>query len=114
MATCLVTGTIYNGSEVPVSGTIIYAVPAQSPALSSTGFAVSSNPISTYTSSTGYFELTLIQNMAYVVTIQALGFREKIMIPAATTYNIFNLTSVQAVTGDVPDPAVPADENPAW
>ena len=113
MATCVVYGYIYDGAENPVSGAMVYSVPAASPALSSTGFAISATPLSTYTSSTGLFELTLIQGITYVVTIQILGFREKIMVPVASTYNIFNLTSVQTMSGEVAEPVV-EDTNPAW
>ena len=112
MATCLVTGTILYTDGTPCVGAIIYYVPAQAPAISSTGYALSPLPISTTTTSSGYFSFTVLQGITIVVTITSIGFREKISIPALSTYDLFNMTSVETVTGDIPEPAI--NVNPAW
>ena len=76
MATCIVKGTIVDGAENPISGALIIAVPANSPSITSTGIAIFPEPIQAITS-TGYFELTLIRNMEFVIHINFLGFKEK-------------------------------------
>ena len=113
MANCLITGTLLYANGSPLVGANIYYVPAQSPAISSTGYALSPLPISTASTSSGYFSFSVLQGITIVVTIAAIGFREKISVPSTTTYDLFNTTSVQVASGDIPEPSTP-DVNPAW
>jgi len=112
MATCTVTGTIYYSDGTPAELILVYAIPAMSPAVSSTGYAISPVPIQALTSSTGFFSLNLMIGVQFVVTIQAIGFREKIVIPNSLSYDLFNLTSVPF--GDEVPPIDHPSENPNW
>lgn len=111
MATCIITGTICTSDGQPLVGALVYAVPATSPAISSTGFAISPMPLQTCTSTGGVFYLTLIQDIDFVVTIPTLGYREKIIVPAQTTYDLFNL-GILPIDNE-PDPT-PAPPEPNW
>ena len=110
MPICKIKGTIYNSDETPAALVIVYAVPAMSPSISSTGFAILPIPVQTLSSSTGYFEFNLMIGVEFVVTIAALGFREKIVVPNAISYDLFNATSVPF--GD--EPQTPPTQNPEW
>ena len=103
MSICTVTGTIQLSDETPSVGVLIFAVPAMSPSITATGIAYDPNPVQAITSSTGYFELDLSRNMDFIVTINALGFREKIRTPDAATYSLFSITSVPIAPDATPD-----------
>lgn len=111
MATCRLTGTIYDSSEVAAEGVLIYAVPAMSPAVTSSGYAIYPQPVQTATSTGGVFYLSLIRNMDFVVTIPFIGFKEKIRVPDSSEYNIFSLTSVEIVTNPSEDHEDPSGTN---
>lgn len=102
MATCIVKGTIVDSSENLISGALVFAVPAKSPAITSTGVAIFPEPVQAITS-TGYFELVLIRNMEFVVHINFLGFKEKIRVPDQEEYDLFNATSVPIANDPTPD-----------
>lgn len=117
MSTCALTGTILTGSEVAVTGALIFAVPAMSPAVTSTGYAIYPEPVQTVTSTGGVFTLNLIKNMYFVVTIPYLGFRSKIRVPNEDTYNLFSTTTVTVVTDPTPNDESGESgnaENPDW
>jgi hypothetical protein len=106
MSTCTIEGYIKDGSEVPIEGVMIQFIPAAIPAIdSSTGVALYPVPIECYTSSTGYFSADLIINTDFIVIINSIGMKERIRIPAETTYNLFYLTGGYTPTGD----ATPTD-----
>ena len=106
MATCKVYGNILDASETPVTGALVFAVPAEIPLKTSTG-AIIPTPIQTATS-TGYFEMYLIRNAEFIVTIQSIGYREKVVIPDSAEYDLFSGSSVPVA--DDPTPDDPPDE----
>lgn len=114
MSTCRLTGTIQDSSEVAVIGALVFAVPAMSPAITSSGVAIYPQPVQTATSTGGIFYLNLIRNMDFIVTIPFIGFKEKIRVPDSEEYNIFNLTSVEIVTNPSSGTSDPADPNVNW
>src|SRR5271157_5785093 len=96
MATCKIYGYIINGSEQPIEGVIVYAVPAILPEVTSTGlYAFHYTPITTLTTSSGYFELNLSKGLEFFVYINSIGFRQKITTPSTDTAVLFSLASVQ-------------------
>ena len=110
MSTCILTGTIIDSSETAVAGALVFAVPAKSPAVTSTGKAIYPQPVQAVTTATGEFELTLIRNMEFVVSIPYIGFREKIRVPDENTYDLFNTTSVSQVVDPTPNDDNPEDD----
>jgi hypothetical protein len=94
MNLCKVTGTLLDSSGTPLEQALIYAVPAASPAITSTGVGIIPMPVKTFTTSSGYFELNLLQNVAFVVTINMLGFRQKVSVPATATVDLFSLGNI--------------------
>lgn len=112
MSTCIVFGYIVDGSETPLSGISIQFIPAALPAVnSSTGKAIVPRTVESFTTSTGYFETNLLVNTDFVVIINAIGMKEKIRVPQATSKNLFELTGMY-VSGD-PSPSDPGGE-PNW
>ena len=109
MNTCIVSGLIVHSDGTPFSGVLVFVVPAASPALTSTGFAIHPMPIQAITNDTGYFELTLIRNMDFIVTINAVGFRGKIRVPNLDEYDMFAISHVPIVVD--PTPTDTGEEN---
>lgn len=108
MTTCAITGTLLYSDGTPVETALIYAVPAVSPSMTSSGYGVIPYPIQTWTSSSGYFSMDLIQNIEFVVTINTLGFRQKIKVPELTSCGLFSLSSLP-INNEPTDPV-----NPNW
>ena len=108
MANCILTGTILYSDGSPVESALIYAVPAVSPAISSTGYGIVPYPIQIYTSSSGDFSLELMRNVEFFITIPTLGFREKVRVPDTSTVSFFSLTSLP-INNEPVDPP-----NPNW
>lgn len=95
MATCSVYGTIVNGAEQPIEGIQLYFIPASCPAINtSTGQAITPVALDCITSSAGYFAINLLRNISFVVIINAIGVKETIMIPDASSKNLFELTGL--------------------
>ena len=108
MATCKINGTLLYSDETPVVSALVYAVPAVSPAITSSGYSISPLPIQAVTTSTGYFELSLIQEAEFFVTINCLGYRQKIKVPALTSSGLFASSSLP-VNNQPTEPV-----NPNW
>lgn len=82
MATCTLTGRIITGGEIPVVGAYVHAIPYNSPAvIQNTDDAVTPEAVTVLTTSTGEFELELMRNVKFTVTIPELGFRKTITVP---------------------------------
>lgn len=91
---CLIYGSIVDGDDEPVEGVNVSAIPAAMPAIiSGTNYAIRPVATEAISSSSGYFEFYLIQNMDFVVYINNLGFRQKIRIPAADSCLLWSLAS---------------------
>lgn len=103
MATCKVYGTIQGGDGTPTEGIIVHAIPTTIPTIVG-GVALSGFIVETVTSSTGYFELNLLQNVDFCVIINTLGFKEVIKVPVATEVVLWTLTSIQETGGTGTDP----------
>ena len=108
METCKINGTLLYSDGNPMNNYLVYAVPALSPAVTSSGYAISPIPIQTTTTTSGYFELNLIQNVEFIVTINCLGFRQKIKVPALTSSGLFSVSSLP-INNQPVDPV-----NPNW
>lgn len=103
MATCKVYGTIQSGDGNPTVGVYIHATPTTIPTIVG-GVALSSYYIDTISSSTGYFELNLLQEVEFCVIINTLGFKEVIKVPAQDEVILWTLTSIQETGGTGTDP----------
>jgi len=108
MATCILTGTIITGGYTYLDGISIHAIPYDSPALlSGTERIVAPDSITVITTSTGEFELELLQNFKFTISIPEIGFRKTILVPIeAGPISIWSLTDV-FVSGEV----IPGDPN---
>jgi len=85
MATCTLNGYLLIGSSTGLSGAYVHAVPYDSPAvIIGTGKVVSPDKVTVLTSSSGYFELDLIQNVRFTITIPELGLRKTILVPESS------------------------------
>lgn len=105
MNQCTVYGYVIDGSCSPVEGVVVTASPATIPAIiHGTDYAIHVGEVSTITSSTGYFEFSLIQNVDFVISIYSLGFKERILVPEQITALLWSLTGVV--------PQVPGDNQP--
>lgn len=103
MATCKVSGYIKDGSETPIEGALIYAVPAIVPQIiEGTEDAIYPKPIESITTSSGYFELNLIRNADFVVIIRCIGFRDKVHVPDQTSTGLFSLAAIQQQADPTP------------
>ena len=109
MATCLLTGTIITGSYEGLEAISIHAIPYDSPAvLSGTERIISPKSVTVVTTSTGEFELELLQNFKFTVSIPEIGFRKTIIVPIEDgPISLWSLTDV-FVGGDT------APEDPNW
>ena len=94
MNNCLVTGIIYSSDGQPVETVLVSAIPAESPAITSTGIAVSPYPLQTFTGPDGIFSLQLIKKVDYVITIKYLGFRQKIKVPDKNAVDLFSISDL--------------------
>lgn len=103
MATCKVYGTIQSGDGNPTVGIVIHAIPTTVPTIVG-GVALSGYIVETTTSSTGYFELDLLQNVDFCVIINTLGFKEVVKVPVAADVVLWTLTSIQETGGTGTDP----------
>ncbi|HRZ18511.1 MAG TPA: hypothetical protein P5136_00400 [Methanofastidiosum sp.] len=111
MDLCKVKGTILYSDGQPIESALVYAVPAVSPATTSSGIAIIPVPVQAYTTSSGEFELSLIQNIEFIITINCLGFREKIRVPALSSTGLFGSTALPINN----DPITPdTGQNPDW
>jgi len=108
MATCNIQGKILIGSEEAVVGAVVHAVPYDSPAIiQNTDTVISPEPVTTMTTSTGEFELDLIRNVKFTITIPEVGFRKTIVVPnEAGPIELWGLTDI-FVSGD----PTPTDNN---
>ena len=96
MATCIVSGTIYDGFDSPLSSVKIVAFPSDAPVYdSSTGRLIGATQKVTVTSSTGYFELVLTRYLDFCINIKEIGFKEVIRVPDAATMVLWGATTVQ-------------------
>lgn len=110
MATCTLTGYIILGTSTGMSGVNIHAVPYETPAVvQGTSNAISPTPITVLTTSTGYFELELLRNVKFTVTIPEIGFRKTVLVPNVATNSLFALTDI-LISGD-PTPTDQDDVN---
>lgn len=98
MATCKIYGTIQHGDGNVAEGLLIYAVPVAIPTIVGTS-AVSPYPVETISTSTGYFEMELLQEVEFRIIINAIGFKQVIKIPVADEYLLWSLTAVQSTGG---------------
>ena len=96
MATCKVYGTIQSGDGTPTVGIMIHAIPVTIPTIVN-GTALSSFTIEAITTSTGYFELNLLQGVEFLIIINTLGFRQVILVPAQASAILWGLTSIQQI-----------------
>ena len=95
MATCKLTGSIVDGTSTGLYGVNIYATPYDSPALiQGTDNAISPGSITVLTTSTGEFELDLLRNVKFTITITEIGFRKTIIVPNSETDSLFALTDI--------------------
>jgi hypothetical protein len=106
---CIVTGILRYGNGEPVVSALIYAVPAGSPAISSTGYGISPNPTQAYSNENGSFEIILMRNTDFILTISSIGYRQKISVPDQGTYNLFSLSNITMNNSPLPTPV-----NPEW
>jgi len=106
---CIVIGKIIYGNGNPVPSALIYAIPAGSPAISSSGYAVSPFPIQAYSKSDGSFEISLVRNATFILTISSIGYRQKILIPNQDSYNLFTLSNITMNNSPITTPV-----NPEW
>lgn len=105
MATCIVKGTIIDGAENPVAYTTVTAFPTRAPQMSSTGNAlIAPLLIKTVTSSTGYFELKLVQKKDFCINIKEIGYKEIITIPEAAEVTLWSTTPA---VDPIPEPDQP-------
>jgi hypothetical protein len=94
MDTCIITGTLSYSNGDPLIGARIYAIPENSPAVVTTSSgAISIFPIYEVTSTGGTFEITLVQNISFNITIKEIGLITTITVPAQDTANLFSLIS---------------------
>jgi hypothetical protein len=103
MALCKVYGTIQSGDGNPTVGVYIHAIPTTIPTIVG-GVALSSYTIDTISTSTGYFELNLLQDVDFCVIINTLGFKEVVKVPAQAEVVLWTLTSIQETGGTGTDP----------
>jgi hypothetical protein len=89
-------GTIQSGDGNPTVGTIVHAIPVTIPTIVN-GAALSSFVIESITTSSGYFELSLLQGVEFLIIINTLGFRQVILVPAQTSVVLWTLTSIQQI-----------------
>lgn len=94
MDLCKVYGYIQSGDGNPTVGIMIHAIPTATPTIVG-GNALSSFTIEAITTSSGYFELNLLQNVEFLIIINTLGFREVILVPIQDEVVLWTLTSVQ-------------------
>lgn len=108
MANCTLTGYILDAQGTPLENVTIAAVPSEVPAIiSGTSNALSVRRVEVYTTSTGYFELPLLQNAYFHIVIKEIGYEDTVKIPVETTVVLWTLTSI-STTGKT-------DEvNPNW
>jgi hypothetical protein len=100
MDTCTIYGYVTDGSGNGIAGVLVYCFPASMPAvIQNTDYAVSPYPVQVATTSTGYFEIDLLQNVDFIVTISHIGFRSKIRVPEASSASLWGLASTYE-TGD--------------
>lgn len=110
MGTCTLSGYIINGTSTGIIGANVYAIPYDSPSIiQGTENAISPEPIMVLTSSTGYFELELLRNVKFTISIPEIGLRKTIIVPNSSTSSLFALTDI-LVSGD-PTPSDNGDVN---
>lgn len=107
MSTCKVYGTVVNGSGEPIEGMPVYFRPAAYPSVTSSGIAVYPSNVLCLSTSSGYFECYLLVDTDFVVTINPIGLKQVIRIPAEVEANLFTLTGMYS-SGD----PTPGDTNP--
>ena len=106
---CIVNGVLRYSNGSPVISALVYAVPAGSPSISSTGYGISPVPMQVYTNGDGLFELVLMRNTYFIITITSIGYRQKILVPDESTYNLFTLSSIAMNNSPMATPL-----NPEW
>jgi hypothetical protein len=106
---CIVYGDLKYSNGDPVVSALVYAIPAGSPSISSTGYGISPVPIQVYSNEDGLFEIVLMRNTYFIVTISSIGYRQKILVPDSSTYNLFTLSSISMNNSPMPVPV-----NPEW
>ncbi len=111
MATCTLNGYIIMGSSTGLQGVYVHAVPYDTPSIiEGTDKAISPENVSVLTSSTGYFELELIRNVKFTITIPEIGMRKTIVVPDnAGPVSVWSLTDIYT-TGE-PDPVDPGADD---
>ena len=101
---CTVYGYVKLGDATSVDSVKISAIPDTQPAIDSiTGNAILPIALDTYTDSTGFFSINLIQNVVYRVNIREMSFYQRVMIPKAGSVELWSLSSISDV-GDQPAP----------
>lgn len=100
MNLCNITGRIVDSQGEGIDGVIVSAMPTNTPSIiSGTSSAISPLPIDVVTTSSGYFSISLIQNIEYTITIFELGYNQTVVIPAEDAVVLWDLSTVD-VTGD--------------
>lgn len=95
---CTVYGYVKSAGAKPVSEMTIAAYPDDCPAIDDiTNNGITPQAVSTYTDDTGYFSLSLIQNIAYRIAIREMAFYSKIIVPPQTKCELWQLTSIKEI-----------------
>ena len=112
MAICIITGTILDGSENPISNTLVTAFPVEAPTNDyQLGAIIGNSFVQTVTSSTGYFALRLTQGIKFCITIRSIGYKEVLNVPSQDTFDLWSsqtstgtTSTGDTSTGALPDP----------
>ena len=95
---CAIYGYIKTAGAVPVAGVRVAAYPDDVPAIDDiTNNGIMPQDISVYTDSSGYFSLSLIQNVVYRIAIREMAFYTKINVPIQSTCELWQLTSINEI-----------------
>lgn len=102
---CNIYGTILDSTGEAFESVRIYAIPTTIPALISTSsglVAISYEPRSTVTDSSGYFTLALLRNLSFNITIKEIGLRDTITVPDSDSANLFSLLGLTIQSSSSP------------
>lgn len=94
MPTCTIQGTIIDANGTPQVATGVRVRPTSdnnAAVFTGTGELVSLASIETITDVNGYFSVNVVRGLTCVVTVDALGFAKKVVIPDQPTVELRDL-----------------------
>jgi hypothetical protein len=91
---CRIYGYVVDSTETAMEGASISFIPATVPLIqASTGRAIYAQAVQCTTDENGYFYQDLIRNTEFVAVIDAIGLKEKFLVPNSAISNLFELVT---------------------